>query len=184
MLEELKENCPPAVREYFTQVQKASDKRDKDAREHEATRPRDLWMLDGEARSAFLEKKRLIDQEYVLAMDKVADCLKASDDPQVKFIMDNCWTSDNDEAIVALSKLPLTYAEAVELSFEENWCRDGHDFVQRARNDGVLSGVDPYSPATWVLVEHLYDEFEVTSEQRNEILRYVKDIINEAKQSS
>jgi hypothetical protein len=74
------------------------------------------------------------------------EALKASSDPLVKWIAENC-ASYKAEAHSVLSALPATVDELDDLAARKDWCGVWDTFRQRAIDAGVMPGVTPPSPA-------------------------------------
>ncbi|MCX4862446.1 hypothetical protein [Streptomyces canus] len=74
------------------------------------------------------------------------EALKASSDPLVKWIAENC-ASYKAEAHSVLSALPATVSELDDLADRKDWCGVWDTFRQRAIDAGVMPGVTPPSPA-------------------------------------
>ncbi|MFI9835207.1 hypothetical protein ACIHIX_46975 [Streptomyces sp. NPDC051913] len=85
------------------------------------------------------------------------DALKASGDPLVKWIAENC-DGHQEQARHVLTALPATVGELDDLADEKDWCTVWDDFRQRAIEAGVIPGVTPPSRARTAVFDRINEE--------------------------
>lgn len=83
--------------------------------------------------------------------------LKASGDPLVKWIAENC-DGYQEQARQVLTALPATLGELDDLAVEKDWCTVWDDFRQQAIEAGVMPGVTPPSPARRAVFDQIDEE--------------------------
>ncbi|MFC8350830.1 hypothetical protein [Streptomyces sp. NPDC057280] len=115
---------------------------------------------DEEARRqalAFNQEADAAQTAYQDALEGAWDGLKASGDPLVKWIAENC-DDYREQARQVLTALPATVGELDDLADEKDWCTVWDDFRQRAIEAGVMPGVTPPSPARRAVFERIDEE--------------------------
>lgn len=110
---------------------------------------------DGERQARAFDKEA--DAAYAAcnaARTTAWDALKASSDPMVKWIAENC-AQYKGEAQHVLSALPATVDELDELADRQGWCGVWGEFRQQAIDAGVMPGFTPPSPARKALFDQI-----------------------------
>ncbi|MCQ8836093.1 hypothetical protein [Streptomyces malaysiensis] len=98
-----------------------------------------------------------VNNAYATCSNVQADAwsaLKASGDPLVRWIAENC-ADYPVEARCVLSALPATVAELDDLAGKMDWCHVWNDFRQQALDAGVMPGIKPPSPAMKAVFERI-----------------------------
>lgn len=91
------------------------------------------------------------------AQEAAWGALKASGDPLVKWIAENCGAF-RGEAQRILSLLPATLDELDDMAETSHWCGVWATFRQQAIEAGVMPGVKPLSPARKAVFERIDQE--------------------------
>ncbi|MDQ1051757.1 hypothetical protein [Streptomyces sp. V4I2] len=146
----------PEVQKYFASVEAATTAQSAaEAAAGEKYPERHDHSDDGRRQfSAYYEE---VDKAYAACADaqKTAwEALKASGDPLVKWIAENC-AEYRAEAQHILPILPATADELDDLADTQNWCSVWGDFRQRAADAGVMPGITPPSPARKAVFERI-----------------------------
>lgn len=151
--------APQGVTEYFAAVEAANATHRADLSALLAKYP-DRYGNGDEAlaqRHAVREGRRLIEDHYIAAAEAAWSALKASSDPLVKWIAENCGDY-RSEAATVLEALPATPEELDDLAGEEEWCETWDSFRNRATDAGVLPEAGPRSKARTALFDQIDDE--------------------------
>jgi len=98
------------------------------------------------------------------------DALKASEDPFVNWVANNCGEYRN-EATIVLKNAPYADADALEaVRADYGWCGDWHELHARAEAAGVIPGVVPLSPEREALVAELSSTFGVSRTRSKKLM--------------
>ncbi len=104
--------------------------------------------------SAYSEEIRKAYTTSAAAQRAAWEALKASGDPLVKWIAENCGEY-RTEAQRILAILPATVDELDELADAQGWCGVWGDFRQRAIDAGVMPGITAPSQARKAVFERI-----------------------------
>ncbi|MFF7452223.1 MULTISPECIES: hypothetical protein [unclassified Streptomyces] len=107
--------------------------------------------------SAYSEEVRKAYATCTDAQEAAWGALKASSDPLVKWIAENC-AGYRGEAQRILSLLPATVDELDDLAETNGWCSVWANFRQQAIDAGVVPGIKPLSPARKAVFERIDQE--------------------------
>ncbi|MFD4635421.1 hypothetical protein ACFVYR_37705 [Streptomyces sp. NPDC058284] len=149
----------PEVQKYIETIEAATTARTAAV---EAARAK---YLEPESRNEVTQTQRSaygkeVDEAYAVsaqAREAAWEALKASGDPLVQWIAENC-ADYRDEAQHILALLPATADEMDDLANTRDWCGVWGEFRLRAIDAGVMPGVCPPSPARKALFEQIDQE--------------------------
>lgn len=149
----------PEVRKYTESVDAARTARDAAIEAAEEKYPGRLGYGEDARRQdlAFDTETGSAEVACEDALEAAWDALKASRDPLVKWIAENC-DGHQEQARYVLTALPATVGELDDLADEKDWCTVWDDFRQRAIEAGVMPGVTPPSRARTAVFERIDEE--------------------------
>ncbi|MFG2463251.1 hypothetical protein ACGFWE_40225 [Streptomyces sp. NPDC048523] len=149
----------PEVRKYVESLDAASAARDAAVVAVAAKYPKRFGYGEDEKRQAraFNEEADAAYDAWNAAKATAWDALKASSDPLVKWIAENCGQYKG-EAQHVLTALPATVDELDELADRQDWCGVWGAFRQQAIDAGLMPGVTPPSPARKAVFDQIDKE--------------------------
>lgn len=104
------------------------------------------------------------------------DAMKTADDKLVHFIVDNCWEHREDQAMTVLAMMPCSL-ETIDLHARKyNWCDEYEEFVDRARESGVLGGAT-FSPERIELYRYLRKDLSLSRDVVSNIMKTTDKVI-------
>ncbi|MGP4014108.1 hypothetical protein [Streptomyces sp. 4N124] len=149
----------PEAQKYVESVEAATAVRNAAVGAAEEKYPRRYGYGEEEARQARAFNEE-VNKAYATCADVQAaawGALKASADPLVKWIAENC-ADYREQAQCVLAALPATVDELDDLADTNDWCNVWNDFRQQAIDAGVMPGINPPSPARKAVFERIDQE--------------------------
>ncbi|MEV0254796.1 hypothetical protein AB0H82_11110 [Streptomyces sp. NPDC050732] len=149
----------PEVQKYLETVEAAATARNAAISAAESRYP-ERYSSNEDGRRQYAAYVKQVNNAYEacrVTWEAAWEALKASSDPLVKWIAENC-AEYRGEARHVLAALPATVDELDDLADTQGWCGVWGELLQRAIDAGVAPGVNPPSPARKAVFEQIDQE--------------------------